>query len=183
MFMVFNIFGIKIHMAEAQTSSGLPDGCTSGFGYSATTGEACDGSLSFSGNLASDFPDGCASGLGYSATTGKPCNGESTPTERYVTGCNSALGYSSTDGAPCSGGNVALNWLLGCTSTFGYSSISGEPCNGTDIASLGSGGAPGLPTTGFGGDVLQNILLLLFSAGIMSIGGMYLYRNYKKAQS
>lgn len=129
------------------------------------------------------FPAGCTSALGYSVTTGNPCNGTSTATIGPLPGCTTALGYSTVDGRPCSGGSVAINFLAGCNSIYGYSTISGLPCNGTGTVSMpstggGGGGTytppinytPGFPTTGYGGDLLINILFLGSSALIAALG-------------
>ena len=114
------------------------------------------------------FPNGCSSALGYSVTTALPCNGTSVATNMFMPGCDSALGYSTTDGRPCSGGSVAISWLAGCSSVIGYSDITGLPCNGTFVATttIPTPTIPGLPRTGFGGNVLINIIVLL-SAGLV----------------
>ena len=132
------------------------------------------------------FPAGCSSALGYSVTTGNPCNGRSTAT-MSVPGCTTALGYSTVNGAACSGGDVAISYLAGCSSIYGYSIITGMPCNGTSVAYVvgggvgipgnvgGSTGTPGFPTTGFG-DNMTNIVLLAVSGLIASLGIVYLVR-------
>ena len=53
-------------------SAGLPAGCTSTAGYSATTGVKCDSAVS------TGLPAGCTSTAGYSPTTGAKCD-SSTP--------------------------------------------------------------------------------------------------------
>jgi len=127
------------------------------------------------------FPPGCSSALGYSATTGSPCNGTNTATARFMTGCTTALGYSATTGAPCSGASVAIQWLAGCSSTIGYSSVDGAPCNGTMVATpvVFPPTAPGLPTTGAGGMVMLNTILLLSSLALAAAGSLYLFRSRK----
>lgn len=136
------------------------------------------------------FPSGCSSALGYSITTGDPCNGTNTATIS-VPGCYTALGYSTINGAACSGGDVAISYLAGCSSIYGYSVITGMPCNGTNIASIpGGGGAvvtpggnvsgtvttPGFPTTGLGGNAMNNIILLAASGLVASLGIVFLAR-------
>ncbi|HEY4513096.1 MAG TPA: hypothetical protein VJH06_01100 [Candidatus Paceibacterota bacterium] len=130
---------------------------------------------------AATFPDGCASGIGYSATTGSPCNGTSNAAVGNLPGCTTPLGYSSTSGVPCSGTSTALAFLAGCTSLIGYSSITGEACNGTGIATLPLGGipnVPGLPTTGDGGKVLDNAMILVVS-GLLAVLGTMLFAKEK----
>lgn len=61
--------------------AGLPAGCTSTSGYSATTGVKCD-------SAAAGLPAGCTSTSGYSVTTGTKCDG----------------GSSSSNNGPLSGG-------------------------------------------------------------------------------
>lgn len=131
------------------------------------------------------FPAGCSSALGYSVTTSMPCNGTSVATAMFMPGCNSALGYSTTNGAPCSGGSVAISWLAGCTSTFGYSNISGLPCNGTFVASTNTTmptNTPGLPRTGEGGNLATNLILLLSSGLLASLGFVYVLKNSNREQ-
>ncbi|MFZ2150336.1 MAG: hypothetical protein WAV15_04215 [Minisyncoccia bacterium] len=127
------------------------------------------------------FPSGCASGLGYSVTTGNSCNGNSTAYMGFLPGCSSALGYSVVSGSPCSGGPVAIPYLNGCSSIYGYSIINGWVCNG---ATFGPGGgtvySPGLPTTGYGGNALNNILLLAVSGLIAFLGFIYLNQPSRK---
>lgn len=52
------------------TGSTLPAGCTSSFGYSTTTGQACAGAMS--------TVPGCTSTAGFSSTSGMPCSGSTT---------------------------------------------------------------------------------------------------------
>ncbi len=54
--------------ANGAVSGNFPAGCTSGAGYSSTTGVKCDPIAS--GNL----PAGCMSTMGYSSTTGQKCD-------------------------------------------------------------------------------------------------------------
>ncbi len=131
------------------------------------------------------FPSGCASGLGYSVTTGNPCNGSSAAYMGFLSGCSSsALGYSTANGAPCSGGSVALfSYLAGCSSTLGYSTINGWACNGTIFGPAGGGttSSVGFPVTGFGGNTLQNILLLIGLGIAASFGFLHLTRLSRKS--
>ena len=129
------------------------------------------------------FPAGCSSGLGYNATTGQPCSGTSTAIPKFMPGCTTALGYSSTTGLPCSGSSVAIEWLAGCTSKLGYSSVDGTPCNGTNVATfvVVPPSSPGLPTTGFGGNALSNVILLLSFLTLAVAGATYLVLDYKRA--
>ncbi len=85
--------------AEAQTAT-FPTGCASGLGYSATTGEPCNGT----NTATARFMPGCTSALGYSATTGEPCSGGSVAITRLA-GCASIIGFSSITGEPCNGTN------------------------------------------------------------------------------
>ncbi len=78
------------------SSSGLPAGCTSATGYSATTGQPCTSTSS-----SSTLPAGCTSTSGYSPTTGVKC--DSTTSTTLPAGCTSTSGYSSTTGAKCDG--------------------------------------------------------------------------------
>ncbi|MBI2630963.1 hypothetical protein HYW73_01960 [Candidatus Nomurabacteria bacterium] len=129
------------------------------------------------------FPAGCASGLGYSVTTANPCNGTSTAYVGFLFGCSSALGYSTANGAPCSGGTVAISYLAGCSSIYGYSTINGWACNGAYFGPAVGGGtiySPGFPTTGLGGNALNNIFLLAVSGLIASLGLLYLSRRSLK---
>jgi hypothetical protein len=136
------------------------------------------------------FPSGCSSALGYSVTTGLPCNGSTDDaTMGPLPGCTTALGYSITNGAPCSGANVAISFLAGCSSIYGYSVITGAACNGTTVASIQPGTpfipgttfgdftSPGFPATGFGGYALSNILLLVTSGLVASVGSYYIARR------
>jgi hypothetical protein len=133
------------------------------------------------------FPSGCASGLGYSVTTGNPCNGNSTAYRGFLAGCSTALGYSTVNGVPCSGGTVAISYLAGCSSIYGYSTINGWACNGSYFGPLVGGIAvggtvytPGFPTTGYGGNALNNILLLAVTGLIASLGLIYVTRPSRK---
>ncbi len=177
--LVFSFLGAS--SAEAATT-GFPDGCSSTYDYSATTGRPCNGTSTATRNPTpnSFFPDGCASNLGFSSTKGNPCNGTSTATTNPMPGCTSALGYSSTSSQPCSGGPIAINFLGGCTSVYGYSAITGEACNGTDTAVFINGGTtttPGLPTTGDGGNASGNILTLLASGLVVLMGLGYIVKQ------
>lgn len=123
------------------------------------------------------FPSGCSSGFGYSATTFTPCNGTvNSPLISPLPGCTTPLGFSSTTNLPCSGTSVAISFLAGCSSTSGYSVISARPCNGTLVAT-GVGSTPvvpGLPTTGDGGNALENVLILIAS-GLLALIGTALF--------
>lgn len=123
------------------------------------------------------FPAGCSSALGYSITTGLACNGTATATIGPLPGCSTALGFSITNGAPCSGGPIAISFLAGCSSIYGYSVITGAPCNGTTVAVTDPNlappvvvVAPGLPTTGGGGNALNYMALLLISGSAAALG-------------
>jgi len=82
---------------NTNTTSTLPEGCTSTQGYSPTTGVKCDSSVS--GN----FPPGCSSNSGFSVITGQRCSDSSD----FPPGCSSTSGFSSTTGKPC--GNNSIN--------------------------------------------------------------------------
>lgn len=123
------------------------------------------------------FPDGCASALGYSISTGRPCSGGRTVINGPMNGCATALGYSVTTGMPCSGGDEALSYLAGCSSVYGYSTITGQPCNGTQVAYRSGSAIPGLPRTGYAGDIVLNALLLSISGLIAVLGISYLYKK------
>ena len=126
------------------------------------------------------FPIGCTSNLGYSVTNGTPCNGTSYATMN-ISGCSTALGYSITTGTPCDGASIAIPYLAGCTSIYGFSNISGAACNGTNLVQ--SPGTvivtPGLPVTGAGSNALVNTMLLLSSAIVAIVGGVYLVKKSK----
>ena len=64
------VFGPKSNAAWSGGSVGMtyPAGCTSGTGFSPTTGQPCTGSMT-------GYPAGCSSASGFSATTGQPCTG------------------------------------------------------------------------------------------------------------
>ena len=64
------VFGPKSNAAWSGGSMSMtyPAGCTSGTGYSPTTGMPCTGMMS-------GYPAGCTSASGFSATTGQPCSG------------------------------------------------------------------------------------------------------------
>ena len=127
------------------------------------------------------FPDGCASALGYSISTGRPCSGTRSVINGPINGCATALGYSVTTGRPCSGGDEALSYLAGCTSIYGYSTRTGQPCNGTNVAYLSRTTTPGLPRTGYAGDILLNILLLSVT-GLLAFSGIYYLSKEIKAE-
>jgi len=126
------------------------------------------------------FPVGCTSNLGYSVTNGFPCNGTSYATMN-IAGCTTALGYSLTTGAPCDAAAVAIPYLAGCTSIYGFSSISGAACNGTNViqTTVGVVTTPGLPVTGAGSNAFANMVLLLSSAIVAVVGGVYLVKKSK----
>jgi hypothetical protein len=81
------------HGGSAMT---YPAGCTSGTGFSSTTGMPC------TGTPVAGLPAGCTSTAGYSPTTGMSCSSAGS----YPAGCTSAVGYSPTTGASCSGGSA-----------------------------------------------------------------------------
>lgn len=89
--------------AEAQTAS-FPAGCSSGLGYSVTTGNPCNGKI----NASSNPMPGCNSAFGYSITNGAPCSGTSTAIFSMA-GCSSMYGYSVIDARACNGTNVAIS--------------------------------------------------------------------------
>lgn len=132
----------------------------------------------------SSFPSGCSSTMWYSTVTGLPCNGTATATTTFMAGCSSIFGFSTVTGLPCNGGVTATFSLSGCTSIFGYSTVNGLPCNGTMTATLPVPGtttfppvvAPGLPSTGAGGDRGSNLALLIGS-GLISLFGMAYMAN------
>ena len=63
------VFGKSSRTAwMGSASMSYPAGCTSGTGYSSTTGMSCAGTMS-----ASTYPAGCTSTTGYSSTTGASC--------------------------------------------------------------------------------------------------------------
>ncbi len=134
--------------AEAQVAFPFPAGCSSGLGYSITTGTPCNGT-----GVATMGPIvGCTTALGYSNLTGVPCSGTSLKID-FLAGCSSLIGYSTIDTKPCNGRSVAT--------TFPASSVSN----------------PGLPTTGAGGNSEGNIALLLASALVAALGIGYLVRK------
>ena len=99
-----------------------------------------------------------------------------------VSGCTTALGYSVTTGSPCDAAAVAIPYLAGCTSIYGFSNISGAACNGTNVIQTNVGTVvttPGLPVTGAGGNAFANIMLLLSSAIVAVVGGVYLVKKSK----
>ncbi|MES2315535.1 MAG: hypothetical protein V4486_02240 [Patescibacteria group bacterium] len=146
---MFIVVGVTTGVAQAQTAS-FPSGCASGLGYSATTGNPCNGT-----NTATNrYMPGCSSSaLGYSATTGEPCSGGSVAIQ-WLAGCTSTVGFSSIDGSPCNGTARVTPVVLGTSN-------------------------PGLPTTGAGGNASMNIILLLASAGVAAFGAIYLSRGSK----
>jgi hypothetical protein len=172
-------------LAQAQTVTTYPAGCSSSMGYSVTTGIPCSESSVMQTTPYSTAvpPAGCSSALGYSVTNGAPCSGTSTVIPRFLGGCSSALGYSTVNGVPCSGSTTVLQWLKGCSSIYGYSTIDGMPCNGTltvqnaPMTTIPT--TPGLPTTGSGGNALLYTLTLALSAIFAIAGSVYLIRNRK----
>ncbi|HLP86284.1 MAG TPA: peptidoglycan-binding domain-containing protein [Candidatus Paceibacterota bacterium] len=70
--------GVFGNMSKAKANAGsvvvgtYPAGCTSSVGYSSTTGQKCDATVS------TGLPAGCTSTVGYSATTGAKCDGSTT---------------------------------------------------------------------------------------------------------
>jgi hypothetical protein len=138
--------------------------------------------INSAGAQVSSFPAGCSSALGYSVTTSLPCNGTSVATNGPLLGCSTALGYSVVNGTPCSGASFAIFYLAGCTSTDGYSIYDGKPCNGTAVATMPvvvppPTTTPGLPTTGYRGNALENMLLLAISGFIAISGLVYIGRK------
>jgi hypothetical protein len=143
---------ISIGEASAQTSP-FPPGCASALGYSATTGNPCNGT-----STATSRPmPGCTSALGYSATTGKPCSGGDVALN-FLVGCTSVNGYSSITGEPCNGTSVATNGFVALSPTYVG----------------GSTNTPGLPTTGAGGEAPMNVLMMALSLGVVVLGSTYL---------
>lgn len=135
----------------AQTAS-FPAGCTSGLGYSVTTGNPCTGTST----AITSFLPGCSSALGYSTTNGVPCSGGSVAIN-FLAGCSSIYGYTTVNGMPCNGTAVA--------------SLQGVPPTYIPPSS------PGLPTTGLGGEALLNLLFLGSSALVAALGIMFLSRK------
>ncbi len=149
--------GFGVSSASAQSVPAFPDGCASMLGYSATTGDACNGS-----STADTYPvEGCTTIFGYSATTGDACDGASVAL-MSMPGCTSTSGYSAVNGAPCNGTPIA---------TF-----ASDP--GTVIVPV----TPGLPVTGAGGNALSNTLLLLSSGLVFIFGTRYLVRRSSLAR-
>ncbi|MBI4160790.1 MAG: hypothetical protein HY506_02685 [Candidatus Yanofskybacteria bacterium] len=177
MFLVLG-FGVGFDTASAQVAT-FPSGCSSTMGYSTVTGLPCNGT----GAATLTFMAGCTSIFGYSTTTGLACNGGVTAMTSYFPGCTSVLGASTVTGLPCSGGPVPLPFLAGCESIYGFSTVNGLPCNGTLAVTfdpgLGTGGGtgtPGLPTTGAGGNAMNNLVLLIGS-GLISLFGIAYIAN------
>ena len=143
--LVLGFVSVTATSAGAQT---LPAGCTSAYGYSPTSGAAC--------NSVSTLPQGCTSASGFSTINGAACNG-------YTAVAN---GYN--------GSAVVNGNLNGCSSTVGYSTTSGLSCS--LIASVNQPTVittpvpvitdPGLPTTGAGSQTATNIALLLGAGGL-----------------
>ncbi len=141
-----------------RNNSPYPDGCTSGQGFSTTTGQRC------SGNDVVPLPKVCnVEGQTFTVNDGQPCT---TPSSDLPAGCTSTSGYSSTTGQSCSpnevhidmcpnipgiqsrvpermtvdssGNCVPVSTTLppGCLSTSGFSSTTGQPCSGSPIVPL-----------------------------------------------
>jgi hypothetical protein len=150
--------------AHAQS---VASGCSSAYGYSTTTGQACNGSTV--------IPAGCSSTAGFNANTGMPCNGAAASTNGY------------------SGATVGSNgYLNGCTSTSGYSATTGYACNMPVNGYIYTGNgtttnvgapatvvptSPGLPTTGAGNQALPTALVLVASGLIAFTAARYTVRT------
>lgn len=144
---VMGLFSIN---ASAQTAD-FPAGCSSGWGYSVTTGDPCSGEE----NVINSLP-GCSTPLGYSTSNGEPCSGGDVAL-LFLRGCSSIYGFSTISGRPCNGTNVA--------------SIQG---GGIYVPPAYNPGAPGLPTTGASGNAPMNILFMIISLTIAVLGSTYL---------
>ncbi|HEU0085799.1 MAG TPA: hypothetical protein VFQ59_02470 [Candidatus Paceibacterota bacterium] len=147
---------VAVSPAYAQTASPFISGCSSGMGYSVTTGQPCNGTTNAT---LSNLP-GCSTPLGYSVTNGQPCSGTSVALQ-VLAGCTSMVGYSVIDGDPCNGTSVAT------------APVVVNP--GTPIF-------PGFPTTGFGGSAPLNIALLSFLGTAAVLGTAYFVRRYRMAK-
>ncbi len=137
---------VSVNSAQAQVVT-LPSGCSSGLGYSATTGSPCNGRAT----ATLRYMSGCdGTALGYSATNGLPCDGASVAIQ-VLSGCTSTLGYSPIDGQPCNGTDTATLVIV-------------PPVT------------PGLPTTG-GSNVPSNIAVILASLFFAAIGTAYVSKR------
>jgi len=133
------------------SGTGFVCGCTSTSGYSATTGNACDGSIP-------STVVGCSTTSGYSSVNGNACDGSTpTPAPTYPAGCTSTSGYSSTNGEPCGGTTSAPtvtltvspnNVAYGGSSTLTWSSTNATSCTGYGGNIKGWSGQPNLSTSG-----------------------------------
>src|SRR3989338_2569276 len=88
------IFGAKSRAAFTGGTVGMtyPAGCTSGVGFSSTTGQPCTGTSS------TVYPAGCTSASGFSPTTGASCatgavNNQTGPVVASFSSDNPASGY------------------------------------------------------------------------------------------
>src|SRR3989338_4559647 len=88
------IFGAKSRAAFTGGTVGMtyPAGCTSGVGFSSTTGQPCTGTSS------TVYPAGCTSASGFSPTTGASCatgavNNQTGPVTVSLSSDNPASGY------------------------------------------------------------------------------------------
>src|SRR3989344_4710175 len=88
------IFGAKSRAAFTGGTVGMtyPAGCTSGVGFSSTTGQPCTGTSS------TVYPAGCTSSAGYSPTTGASCatgavNNQTGPVAAALSSDTPASGY------------------------------------------------------------------------------------------
>ncbi|HEV7424494.1 MAG TPA: peptidoglycan-binding domain-containing protein, partial [Candidatus Paceibacterota bacterium] len=88
------VFGAKSRAAWMAGSMGMtfPAGCTSGTGFSPTTGMPC------TGTVMTTFPPGCTSASGFSSTTGASCatgavNNQTGPVQVTLASDNPATGY------------------------------------------------------------------------------------------
>jgi peptidoglycan hydrolase-like protein with peptidoglycan-binding domain len=72
-----------------ETTTTLPEGCTSTEGFSTTTGLACSTTV--------DLPEGCTATSLYSSTTGAKCDGTTTPSTTVTTGETDLTDYQVND--------------------------------------------------------------------------------------
>ncbi len=105
------IFGPKSRGAlDGAVGMTYPAGCTSGVGYSPTTGQPCTGTV-----VTTTYPAGCTSSTGYSATTGALC-----ATGVVTTSSSGPVSVSLASDTPASGyiiGGQATADLLHVTFT------------------------------------------------------------------
>ena len=77
----------------SMSTTTYPAGCTSGTGYSSTTGQPCTGVV-----VTTTYPAGCTSSSGYSSTTGASC-----ATGVVTTSTSGPLSVSLASDTPASG--------------------------------------------------------------------------------